>query len=240
MPTIERWYMCSLPVIVYCVSVWRWTLKYEEKCQSLEIKLSVVSGGGFLHSNSNFSSGATNYDLSSRQASPKLFKPLGNHWQGSCLRLLLTHRPSYHPEFLVTRAMQMWERETTAGRSLLHKISVVRGNYPDAIRTCWESFSVIPHSSAPDFELLSRMQVLLLISPLSHMSDAMVGGAHLPSSPPHLKDSLGCLERLQSSLKADRCKRGQAAPGESQPSLIGADWWLHLNRSAICWSTFTP
>lgn len=99
---------------------------------------------------------------------------------------------------------------------LLHKIRVVQENYPDTVRTCWETFSVVPHSSAPDFELfLPRMQELLFLFPLSHMSDAMGGDAYLSTSPLHLKYNLGCLDRRHSSVRANRCKRGPTASGES-------------------------
>lgn len=232
MPIIERGYTCSFPVVVYCVSGWRWTWKFEEKCQSLEIKLSIVSEEAFC----------TQTVLSQAEQQIMIFlidKPLprfSSPWaatvRGLCLRLLLTHRASKPPWIPccqgnadVRRRGYSWQKYV-----LLHKIGVAQENHPDTIRTCWESFSVIPYTSAPDFELfLPRKQELLLFSPFSHMWDAMVGDAHLPSSPPRLKDSLGCLDRVHSSLKADRCKRGQTASGESLPSLIGADWWLHLN-----------
>lgn len=84
------------------------------------------------------------------------------------------------------------------------------------------------------------MQELLLLSPLSHVSDAMAGDSHLPSSPLHLKESLGHVDRLHSSLKAERCKRGPTTSSENWPSPMGADWWLHLKRPAMCWTTFTP
>lgn len=191
-----------------------------------------MSGGVFLHSDSTFSSGTTNSCVSHGQASTKLPKSLGSYWQGLCLRQLLAHTLTF---LTILNSLSLGECRCEEERTYLAEVSSFswdqcctnQCHFKDPVGILRLSVTQL----CPWFwTLLAQKARVLLLSALSHASDSVAGHTHLPSSPPHLGDSLGCLDRLCCSLKAEGCKRGLTKSGQSWLSQEEAERRLHLNK----------